>query len=287
MAIGTTTALILGGLAAAGGIGGSLISSNAANQAANTQATAGTEAAKAALEASKYQTDALLKAAQQANSLQELQNLITQQQQQPYQEVGTGALMTIKDLMQPGGYLAETAPQFNFDVSKVATDPGYDFAMKEGQKALERSAAAKGTLMSGATGKALQRYGQDYATGKVNDVYNRQLSTYGTNYNTETANRGNLYNRLAALAGVGQTAVNQMGTSGANAATNIGANTTGTAANIANIGTSAQNAANNYLTNAAAAKASGYVGSGNIWASTLSQLGQLPANYYLSYLAAK
>lgn len=64
----------------------------------------------------------------------------------------------------------------------VRSLPGYDFRVKEGQKALERSAAARGNLFSGGTGIALNRYGQDYATGEWDNQYRRlgQLAGQGS-----------------------------------------------------------------------------------------------------------
>jgi hypothetical protein len=58
--------------------------------------------------------------------------------------------------------------QFNFQA-----DPGYGFRMSEGLKALERSAAARGGLMSGGAGKALQRYGQDLASQEYGNAFQR------------------------------------------------------------------------------------------------------------------
>ena len=268
----------LGWLGLIAGIGtdliGSKIASGAATKAAETQAGAAETAAGATTEAAKYQADKILQAASQANSLQELQYLLGREDTAPYREVGGGALLTLKDLLQPEGYLAQAAPQFQFDVNKVSQDPGYDFALKEGQKALERSAAARGNLLSGATGKALERYGQDYATTKVNDVYNRNLSTYNTNYNTEQANRSNLFNRLSSLAGTGQQASTATAGLGANMAGNIGSNTMNAATNAANLGMSGTNASQDYLTSAAAARASGYVGGANAWGGSLGNIGQ-------------
>lgn len=105
-------------------------------------------------------------------------------------------------------------------------DPGYQFRLSEGMKALERSAAARGGLISGGALKAASRYGQDYASNEYQNAYNRALTQYNTS---------------AALAGIGQTATNAL--TGA-------AGQYGTAANEAY-----QNAAN--------ARASGYVGSAN------------------------
>lgn len=57
----------------------------------------------------------------------------------------------------------------------MAQDPGYQFRLDEGAKALQRSAAARGTLLTGGTQKALARYGQDYAAGEFGSIFNRNL----------------------------------------------------------------------------------------------------------------
>ena len=53
------------------------------------------------------------------------------------------------------------------------TDPGYGFRIGEGQRALERGAAAAGGLLSGGYGRRLTRYAQDYASNEYTNVYNR------------------------------------------------------------------------------------------------------------------
>ncbi|ANS03860.1 hypothetical protein [uncultured Mediterranean phage uvDeep-CGR2-AD3-C76] len=54
-------------------------------------------------------------------------------------------------------------------------DPGYQFRLDEGRKAMERSAAARGTLRSGATLKGLMDYGQNTASEEYQKAYNRRL----------------------------------------------------------------------------------------------------------------
>ena len=88
--------------------------------------------------------------------------------------------------------------------------PGYDFRVGEGTKAIERSAAAKGGLFSGATGKALTKFGQDYAT---ND-YQNFLANY---YKSLTP--------YQSLSGVGQTTASQNAVQGNQVASQIGQNT--------------------------------------------------------------
>lgn len=80
------------------------------------------------------------------------------------------------------------------------TSPDYQFRMGEGVKALDRSASARGMISSGAQQKAITQYGQNLAAGEY----------------------GNFYNRLASLAGIGQTATNTTAAAGQAAAANSG-----------------------------------------------------------------
>ena len=101
----------------------------------------------------------------------------------PWREGGADAY---RDLLKQ---IKEGPGEFNYEES-----PGYQFRMEEGQKAVERSAAAKGGLLGGAQSKALTRYGQ----GVANQDYDRQRSNFFNEY----------YDSLAPLqsaAGVGQT----------------------------------------------------------------------------------
>lgn len=54
--------------------------------------------------------------------------------------------------------------------------PGYGFAFKEGQRAVQTGAAARGTLLTGGTLKALARYGTGIADQLYGDTINRYLS---------------------------------------------------------------------------------------------------------------
>lgn len=136
----------------------------------------------------------------------------------------------------------------DFTLADFQKDPGYDFRMAEGQKAIERSAAARSGSLNGATLKAIGRYGQDYASGEYTNAYNR--------FNNDRTQR---FNRLATVAGVGQTAATNLGATGTQVAANIG------------------NTTNNGITSAGAAQAAGTVGAANAWNST----GQTLGNYYL------
>ena len=177
----------------------SYLGSRSASRAADTQAAASDRAA-------------------------ELQYQMFQEQkalQEPWRAAGQQALNKLIPLA------TEYTP---FGTAQFQQDPGYAFRLSEGQKALERSAAARGGLLSGSTGKNLLRFGQEMGSQEYTNAFNR--------YQAERAAR---LAPLQSLAGVGQTTAQQIGQAGQTAASNIGEA----------IGAGAQ------------ARASGYVGSTN------------------------
>ena len=178
------------GTIAAASVAGGYISSRGQQSAASTQADAANRAAD--LQAQQYQ---------QQLSLQE-----------PWRQAGTNALARMQ-----GGAFAQPAA-FTYGANDYQADPGYAFRLAEGQKALDRQAAARGGLISGGALKAAQRYGQDMGSQEFGNAYNRAL----TGYNANVARSDTGYNRLASLAGLGQTATNQVATAGQNYATNAG-----------------------------------------------------------------
>jgi hypothetical protein len=117
-----------------------------------------------------------------------------------------------------------------FTTDKFQADPGYAFRLSEGQKALERSAAARGGLLSGGTGKALQRFGQEMGSQEYTNAFNR--------YQAERQAR---LGPLQSLTGMGQSTGQQISQAGQQMASNVG----------------------DAMGSAAAARASGYVGQAN------------------------
>jgi hypothetical protein len=158
-----------------------------------------------------------------------------------------------------GSLLAPWTEQFQAptDVTEQ-NDPGYQFRLAEGMKALQRSAAAKGNLFTGGTGKALTRYGQDYASSEYGNVYNRALGQFQQRYNIDQTNKANTYNRLSAMSGGGQTAAGQLNSASQNYGNNA-----------AQILIGSGNAQAQGINNAAAARASGYVGGANAYGGAL------------------
>ena len=170
-------------------------------------------------------------AADRAAELQNEQFQQTRQDYAPYREAGYNALA---ELQRTAGNVPGA---FKFGAGDYQADPGYAFRLSEGQKALDRQAAARGGLISGGALKAAQRYGQEMGSQEFGNAYNRAL----TSYNTDVARENQLYNRQAALAGIGQTATGQVAQAGQNYA----------------------NTAGNLITGGAAAQAAGQVGQAN------------------------
>ena len=229
-----------------GGLGDSLISGSASKSAASTQAAGDNAAVK--LQADMYNQN-------RADHL-------------PYLGAGTAANNELAYLMgitpvnpDAGATNADGTPKTStfdpmagvntsigasgslakpFSMSDFTADPGYQFRLDQGQKALERSAAAKGGLMSGAALKATTNFAQGTAAQEYQSAYDR--------YNT---NQNNLYSRLAGISNSGQGAANTVGQAG-------------------------QNAANNSATpleNAAQINATGQVAQSNAWSTGLGQIG--------------
>lgn len=125
-----------------------------------------------------------------------------------------------------------------FSKSDFEKDPGYQFRMDEGMKGIDNSAAARGMSLSGGALKAIQKYGQEFASNEYGNAYNR--------FNNDQTTQ---YNRLAGVAGTGQQATNNVNAAGSNYASNAGKNITG----------------------AGNAMAAGQVGAANAWSNGISQ----------------
>jgi hypothetical protein len=132
-------------------------------------------------------------------------------------------------------------------------NPQYQFLLKQGQQALDRSAAARGMGYSGAQMKAAQQFGQGLASQQYDKEYSRASDEFS-----------NYYNRLAALAQGGQQAVQATGNQGAQYAQNAG-----------NTLASLSNAQTNILGQQAKARASAYATKANALNDTLGGLADL------------
>lgn len=218
------TAALIGGAAS---LAGGLLSSNAASSAA----------------------DAQVAAANKATKLQKEMWLKQLELQKPFYEAGLKGQEALLNYLGIGG--DPNAPGYGagmkpFDASMMYSDPGYQFRLQEGVNALNKTAAARGGLMSGSALKAAERYGQDYASGEYQNAFNRYWNQ-----------RNQILNPMQSLLGQGQTTATNLG----NAGQTYGAN------------------AGNTITQAGNARASGYVGGANALNSALSGAVQPYMNY--------
>lgn len=83
------------------------------------------------------------------------------------------------DVFDPGGEFT-SALNFDFDTSKLAEDPGYQFELEQGQRALTNMQRASGLRLSGRAMEDTSKFSQGLASTKVNEAFQRQLSSYGT-----------------------------------------------------------------------------------------------------------
>ena len=72
-----------------------------------------------------------------------------------------------------GNYGKYATAEFTPEQFLENQDPGYGFRFREGQKAVERQAASRNGLISGAALKASQRFGQDMASQEYQNAFNR------------------------------------------------------------------------------------------------------------------
>ena len=150
--------------------------------------------ASAARSAGAKQADAAQYAADQQR---EMFNLVNEQQA-PYREAGYGALTRIGEMLP---YL--TSP---ITAEDIRSQPGFEFAIDQGTGAARMNANVGGGGSN--VDRAAQKFAIDY--------------TVGTALPQAMAQRSNIYNTLAGIAGIGQTGVQQTGNAAMSAGTNIG-----------------------------------------------------------------
>lgn len=153
--------------------------------------------------------------------------------QEPFRQAGVNAL---PELIAASRYTP-------FGMEQFQADPGYQFRLREGLRALDQSAAARGGLLSGAQLRGVTRFGQELGSQEFTNAFNR--------YQAERAAR---LNPLQSLAGMGQTTAATLGQQAGQYGQNLAQN----AATMGNI------------------RASGYVNTANALTGALGQ----GLNYY-------
>ena len=164
-----------------------LIMGGASLIGAGMQSSAATQAGETQAGAARYAAD-----------IQKQMFDIQNEQQKPYREAGYGALTRIGELL-PG----LTAPISREEILGL---PGYQFGIEQG------TGAARQMMNVGGGGSNVDRAAQKFAIDY----------TVGTAMPQVLAQRQNIYNTLAGIAGIGQTAQGQTTTLASNVAGNIG-----------------------------------------------------------------
>lgn len=163
-------------VAVAVGVGGAVVGAVGSNMAANKEASASRSAAAAQQQA-----------ASQATAEQQREYDQTRADQLPFLQAGYGALGKENALL-------------NGDYSGFQNSPDYQFSLNQGISALDKSAAARGSLYSGGHSQDLTQFAQGNADQFLNSYWNK----------------------LAGQAGQGQVTAGNLGALGANVAGNIG-----------------------------------------------------------------
>lgn len=166
----------------------------------------GRRSSKAAERAADTQSQSAIYAADLAQDRYEQ----TREDLTPWRETGEKALYTLRDLLglDSGG----DGPLLkDFSLEDFEKEPGYEFRLGEGEKAINRNAAGRGNYDSGATMKALLRFNQDYASNEYTNAYNR-----------DNIDKTRKYNFLAGVGDTGQTTAVQTGQFGAQSAVQQG-----------------------------------------------------------------
>lgn len=148
--------------------------------------------------------------------------------------------------LMPGATAMQQPGLPDFSAGAFQASPGYQFQLDQGLNAVNSQAGAQGMLGSGGRLKALTQYGQGLANQDYGNWFNRQTQQY----NMANGQYTDYANRLAALAGVGQTANAQSAASGANYA----------------------NQSSDIWQQRGQAAASGTVGSANAWNGTIGSI---------------
>lgn len=249
-ALGGTGAAILGAgvLGAGAGIYGS-------SQAANAQENAATQSAAVQKEMA-------------ANSIAAQKEMYQQGRTdlQPYREGGVTAQNQLMQMLGIGG--DTTAANYgkyskDFGMSDFTTDPGYQFRLEQGMKALNATAAARGMGVSGANIKGALDYGQNLGSQEYQNAFNR----YQANRTAQLAPLQSLYAGGQAAAAGSAAQAGALGSNLGNTYTNLGQG----------LGQAAVASGN--------AQASGYLNQANAVTNALNQgMSSYTQNQYLNRL---
>ena len=222
--MGLESALVVGGASLLGGA----LQSKASGRAADKQAASAAE----------------------ANATQRYMYDQTREDNMPALEARNASLQRMRELLGIGGDTASKGYGSlggGINPGDVQNEAGYQFGLNQGLTAQSNQLGARGMRNSGAAIKAATRYGNDYATTKYDNAFNRIV-----------ANRSAQLNPLQSLAGASQTGASTVANSGNNYANTVSGNQTA-------------------LGNALGANS---LAQGNLWGGALNQIGSAAKGWY-------
>ena len=305
------------GIGGVGSLLGGILGSHAANKAADIQNTNAQRVAQNAQQATASaqggEAGALIAGNNSVQSgttaanatigdasqhgLAALQDVYGQQSSNlnPYLQAGQQGLQQLLAGTGQGGNLTQqfTAPS----AEDARNQPGYQFALQQGMKALQNSAAASGQLQGGGNLKAITQYAQGLADTNYQNVYNNAFNTF-------QANRQNNLQNISALTGLGQFGTGQYNTAASqygqaanqnylqsglqqgqnsfNSGQSQAQNQFRASEYQGNAGMQGAQIVGNALTGGANAQAAGVVGGANAWQGALGGLTNAAQYYGLS-----
>lgn len=209
------------GTAIAASVGGSLVSGAMGARAARNASRAQVAATESANQTARDTFDKQAALAEPFRQAELAKQAELMQRLGVGGDNGSGNYGDLASGFMPANYMAQM-------------DPGYEFRLAEGMKALDHRLSASGMNASGAGLKAAARYGQDYASGEYQNAFNRYQTSRNATLNPLMGGSA-MTNQLMGNAG-------QMGAA-------VGENQIG----------------------AGNARASGYVGGANAWSNAISQ----------------
>lgn len=152
-----------------------------------------------------------------------------------------------------------------FSEADFKADPGYQFRLDQGNQAIQRLAAATGNLNSGRALKDAMNFSSGLASQECQNAYGRYNNDYTTGFNAHSTSQNNIFNKLAALAGIGQSS----------------------ASSLANAGQNYANHAGNALGQGANAQAAGQIGSSNAWGQGIAGAANSLGGYFANQNAMR
>jgi hypothetical protein len=185
--------------------GSALLSAYGSSRQASAAAAAGDQQARAAENAAALQREMF-----------DIQNA----QQAPYRQAGYGALTNIQQMLPQLTAVPEAYRPFTAADLKTNLAPNYQFMLEQGLGAT-RQAMNVGGGGSNVT-RAATKFAEDYAGNAYQNALANYMNQQAQGFSQQQTGVGNVYNRLASIAGIGQAAQNQAQSLGQSTAANIG-----------------------------------------------------------------